>query len=149
MSVAKSTAKLKRIAPGEVGSFMKENGLSSIVACDADGWTYKISIFESEGKHYIGGNLIVCDYDETSQIYTLVDGSNIDSVTKVRNLPCSTDLDSREVVERVMSDFLGELKTDYFEIDKVTAERRTDNVGDGSGLTYNDLDVSLWINDES
>lgn len=148
--MAKSTAKLKRIAPGEVGAYMKANGLSSIVAFDAvDGWLYRLRLFENEGKHYIGGELIVCSYDDTSKKYTLVDGSENDSVTKVRNLPCDTNSVSQSVVEKAMSIFLGTLKTDYFEIDEVTAELRTDNVGDGSGLTYDDLDVSVWIIDES
>lgn len=150
MSVAKSTAKLKRIAPGKVGDYMKENGLSSIVAVDAvDGWPYRLRLFENEGEHYIGGELIICDYDDTSKKYTLIDGSDNDSVTKVRKLPCSTTLISQSVVERAMSIFLERLKTGYFEIDEVTAERRTDNVVDGSGLTYDDLDVRLWIIDEA
>lgn len=148
--MAKSTAKLKRIAPGEVGAYMNANGLSSIVAFDAvDGWLYRLRLFESGGNHYIGGNLIVCNYDETTKKYTLVDGSENDSVTKVRNLPCYTNSVSQSVVENAMSIFLGTLKTDYYEIDEVTAELRTDNVGDGSGLTYDDLDVSVWIIDEA
>lgn len=150
MRVAKSTAKLKRIAPGEVGAYMDANGLSSIVAFDAvDGWLYRLRLFDSEGKHKIGGELIVCDYDDTSKKYTLVDGSGNDSVTKVRNLPCYTNKVSQSVVENAMSIFLETLKTDYYEIDEVTAELRTDNVGDGSGLTYDDLDVSVWIIDEA
>ena len=129
---------------------MNENGLSSIVAFDeVDGWIYRISIYDSEGTHYIGGELIICDYDETSQKYTLVYGSDNDTVTKVRNLPCSTTLVSRSVVDGAMSIFFEKLKNDVYEIDEVTAERRTDNVGDGSGLTYDDLDVRLWIIDEA
>lgn len=148
--MAKSTAKLKRIAPSEVGDYMNANGLSSIVAVDAvDGWPYKLKLFESEGEHYIGGELIVCSYDDTSKKYTLVDGSENDSVTKVRNLPCFTNLVSQSVVDDSMSTFLGKLKTDYYEIDEVTAVLRTNNVGDGSGLTYDDLDVRLWIIDEA
>lgn len=146
--MAKSTAKLKRIAPGEVGAYMNENGLSSIVAFDeVNGRIYRLTMSEREGTHYIGGNLIVCDYDETSQKFTLVNGSYNDSVTKVRNLPCSETLVSKSAVERAMSSFLEGLKTEYYEIDKITAKRRTDNVGDGSGLTYDDLDVKLWIMD--
>ena len=146
--MAKSTAKLKRIAPSEVGTYMNANGLSSIVAVDAvEGWPYRLRLFESEGKHYIGGELIVCSYDDTSKKYTLVDGSENDSVTKVRNLPCFTNSVSQSVVEDSMSTFLENLKTDYYEIDEVTTELRTGNVGDGSGLTYDDLDVSVWIID--
>ena len=147
--MAKSTAKLKRIAPSEVGAYMNANGLSSIVAVDAaDGWPYRLRLFESEGKHYIGGELIVCSYDDTSKKYTLVDGSENDSVTKVRNLPCFTNSVSQSVVEDSMSTFLKILKTEAFEIDEVTTELRTANVGDGSGLTYDDLDVGVWITDE-
>lgn len=148
--MAKSTAKLKRIAQGEVGAYMKANGLSSIVALDAvDGWLYRLRLFENEGTHYISGNLIVCNYDDTTKKYTLVDGSENDSVTKVRNLPCYTNKVSQSDVEDSMSIFLGSLKTYKYEIDKVTAELRTAKVDGGSGLTFDDLDVSVRIIDEA
>lgn len=147
--MAKSTAKLKRIAPSNVGDYMKANGLSSIVAVDeVNGWLYRLRLYDSGGNHYIGGNLIVCSYDDTTKKYNLVEGSANDSVTKVRNLPCYTDSVSLSEVEEGMSNFLGNLKTIYYEIDEVTAELRTNKVGDGSGLTYDDLDVTVWINDE-
>lgn len=147
--MAKSTAKLKRIAPGKVGAYMKANGLSSIVAVDGvDGWLYRLGLYDSGGNHYIGGNLIVCSYDDTTKKYNLVNGSANDSVTKVRNLPCYTNSVSQSVVEDSMSNFLRNLKTDYYEIDEVTAEFRTDKVFDGSDLTYDDLDVTVWIIDE-
>lgn len=147
--MAKSTAKLKRIAPGDVGAYMKANGLSSIVAVDGvDGWLYRLGLYDSGGNHYIGGNLIVCSYDDTTKKYNLVQGSANESVTKVRNLPCYTNSVSQSVVEDSMSNFLRNLKTDYYEIDEVTAEFRTDKVFDGSDLTYDDLDVTVWIIDE-
>ena len=129
---------------------MNANGLSSIVAVDGvDGWLYRLRLFDSEGTHYIGGELIVCNYDDTTKKYTLVEGSVNDSVTKVRNLPCSTTLISQSVVESAMSNFLESLKTDYYEIDEVKAELRTNNVDGISGLTYDDLEVSVWIIDEA
>lgn len=129
---------------------MDNNGLSSIVAIDAvEGWVYRLELYESGGAKIIVAHLIICSYDESTQKYNIVDGSElVNSVTKVRNLPCGNVFVSGSVVEDAMSNFVGGLRTDYYEIDEVTSERRTDNVGDGSGLTYDDLDVKLWIVDE-
>lgn len=148
--MAKSTEKLIRIKAGEVGAYMDNNGLSSIVAFDAvEGWVYRLELYESERTKIIGAELIICSYDESTQKYDMVDGSElVNSVTKVRNLPCGNVFVSQSVVENAMSIFLDRLRTDYYEIDEVTAEGRTDNVGDGSGLTYDDLEVKLRIVDE-
>lgn len=144
--MAKSTAKLKRISPREVGAYMRENGLSSMVAVDdVEGWPYRIYIFESGGKYFIGAFLIICD--ETTDSYNIVNGSGIESVTKVRNLPCDTRFISKSSVEGAMSNFFDNLITDTYMSDEVQTILRTDSV-DGSELTYDDLNVSALIIDE-
>ena len=127
---------------------MKENRLSSIVAVDGvDGWPYRLYILENGGIWYIGGVLIICGFDETTEEYNIVDGSDIESVTKVRNLPCGTRLIPKSTVEHRMSIFANSLHTVNFDYDEIQINERTSIVDDGSGLTYDDLNTTLIIDD--